>query len=130
MAQTRSSTEEQEIQGEQETRESEPRGFGEHSRGLASEYAHEQGWGLNEPERTRLPEGRQPSDGGTDYEYGARDFGDEPADTSGVDSKLEKTMEKALGATTQAGGERTSTATGSQTGSKTNDAADDKEEGQ
>ena len=29
----------------------EPRGFGEHVRGLAGEYAHEQGWGLNEEER-------------------------------------------------------------------------------
>ena len=60
----------------------EPRGLGEHTRGLASEYAHEQGWGLNEEERTSLPEGKQNTDGGTDYEYGARDFGDEPVDTS------------------------------------------------
>ncbi len=61
---------------------SEPRGFGEHSRGLAGEYAHEQGWGLNEEERRMQPEGAQPTDGGTDYDYGARDFGDEPVDTS------------------------------------------------
>ena len=33
----------------------EPAGLGEHAHGLASEYAHEQGWGLNEAERTRLP---------------------------------------------------------------------------
>ncbi len=62
----------------------EPKGFGEHTRGLASEYAHEQGWGLNEEERTRQPEEKQPSDGGTDYDYGARDFGDTAVDTSAV----------------------------------------------
>ena len=56
----------------------EPRGFGEHTRGLAGEYAHEQGWGLDEAERTRVPQAAQDTDGGTDYEYGARDFGDEP----------------------------------------------------
>ncbi len=60
----------------------EPRGFGEHSRGLAGEFAHEQGWGLNEEERRAQPGGAQPTDGGTDYEYGARDFGDEAVDTS------------------------------------------------
>lgn len=59
----------------------EPRGLGEHTRGLASEYAHEQGWGLDQDERTKLPEGKQVTDGGTDYEYGARDFGDEAVDT-------------------------------------------------
>ena len=56
----------------------EPRGFGEHTRGLAGEYAHEQGWGLDEENRTTLPEGPQDTDGGANYEYGARDFGDEP----------------------------------------------------
>ncbi len=60
----------------------EPRGFGEHSRGLASEYAHEQGWGLNEEERRAEPNEAQATDGGTDYDYGARDFGDEAVDTS------------------------------------------------
>ncbi len=60
----------------------EPRGLGEHARGLASEYAHEQGWGLEEDQRTKLPEGKQNTDGGTDYEYGAQDFGDEPVDAS------------------------------------------------
>ena len=59
----------------------EPRGLGEHARGLAAEYAHEQGWGLDEEQRTKLPEGKQDTDGGTDYEYGARDFGDEPTNT-------------------------------------------------
>lgn len=60
---------------------SEPRGFGQHTRGLAGEYAHEQGWGLDVEERTKLPDQPQDSDGGTDYEYGARDFGDDPVNT-------------------------------------------------
>ena len=60
----------------------EPRGFGEHSRGLAGEYAHEQGWGLDTEERTKQPDAPQDADGGTDYEYGARDFGDEPVNTA------------------------------------------------
>ena len=60
----------------------EPRGFGEHARGLASEYAHEQGWGLEEEQRTRQDTAPQDTDGGTDYEYGARDFGDEPVNTA------------------------------------------------
>ena len=60
----------------------EPRGFGEHTRGLSGEYAHEQGWGLDVEERTKQPETPQDADGGTDYEYGARDFGDEPVNTA------------------------------------------------
>ena len=62
----------------------EPVGFGEHTRGLSGEYAHEQGWGLNEAERTKLPEAKQDFEGGTDYDYGARDFGDTAVDTSNV----------------------------------------------
>ena len=85
----------------------EPRGFGEHARGLAGEYAHEQGWGLNEAERTALPRDRQPSYGGTEYDYSARDFGDEPTDMSaaagGKADDLERDVEKALGGTTQGG---------------------------
>ena len=57
----------------------EPRGFGEHTRGLSGEYAHEQGWGLDIEERTRLAQGKQDISGGNDYDYSARDFGDEPA---------------------------------------------------
>jgi hypothetical protein len=60
----------------------EPRGFGEHTRGLSGEYAHQQGWGLDIPERTRQSSAPQDTDGGTDYEYGARDFGDEPVNTA------------------------------------------------
>ncbi|HEY4009118.1 MAG TPA: hypothetical protein VGM11_03125 [Acidobacteriaceae bacterium] len=59
----------------------EPRGFGEHSRGLAGEYAHEQGWGLNVEQRKRSTDEPQNTDGGLDYDYGARDFGDEPVNT-------------------------------------------------
>lgn len=66
----------------QEEKQPEPRGFGEHTRGLAGEYAHEQGWQLNEQERTKETIGPQDTDGGGDYEYGARDFGDEPVNTA------------------------------------------------
>lgn len=59
----------------------EPRGFGEHTRGLSGEYAHEQGWGLNIEQRRRGSVNPQNPDGGLDYEYGARDFGDEPVNT-------------------------------------------------
>lgn len=60
----------------------EPAGFTPHSSGLASERAREQGWQTNEEERTKIPQGKQNEDGGTDYDHGARDFGDEPVDTS------------------------------------------------
>ena len=43
------------------------------------EYAHEQGWGLSEDQRRKMAGG---ADGGSDYEYGAQDFGDEAIDTS------------------------------------------------
>jgi len=59
----------------------EPRGFGKHSRGLSGEYAHEQGWGINIEQRRRQSIQPQNVDGGTDYEYGAQDFGDEPVNT-------------------------------------------------
>ena len=92
----------------------EPRGFGEHTKGLAGEYAHEQGWGLNEAERTAVPEGRQPTYGGVGYDYGARDFGDEATDMTGSDGGkaegLEKDVEKALGGATQSGGATTESA--------------------
>ena len=69
-------------QSEKQDQHEEPRGFGEHTRGLSAEYAHEQGWELNTEERTRQPSTPQETDGGTDYEYGARDFGDEPVNTA------------------------------------------------
>ena len=68
-------------QTEKTDRQPEPKGFGEHTRGLSAEYAHEQGWGLEVDERTHQASAPQETDGGTDYEYGARDFGDEPVNT-------------------------------------------------
>jgi len=70
----------------------EAQGFTVHSSGLASEYAREQGWGINEVERTKTPKQKQDYDGGTNYEYGARDFGDtarpgDPAKPSGYRNK-------------------------------------------
>jgi hypothetical protein len=59
-----------------------PAGFTQRSGGLASEHARELGWGINENERTHTPEGRQDADGGRDYNYGARDFGDTAVNTS------------------------------------------------
>lgn len=59
-----------------------PQGFTVHSSGLASEYAREQGWGINEDERTKTPQKKQDYDGGRNYDYGARDFGDSAVDTS------------------------------------------------
>jgi len=59
----------------------EPRGFGKHSRGLSGEYAHQQGWGLNLEQRRRESGQPQNIDGGSDRDYGAQDFGDEPVNT-------------------------------------------------
>jgi hypothetical protein len=59
----------------------EPRGFAEHTRKISSENAHQQGWGLNEEERRQIPPGKKDYEGGTDYDYGARDFGDEAVNT-------------------------------------------------
>lgn len=66
----------------------EPAGFTPHTSKAASEYAREQGWDLNEEERRKTPLEKQNYDGGTDYDYGARDFGDTAADTSSA--KAEK----------------------------------------
>ena len=60
----------------------EPRGFSEHTRKSSGENAHQQGWGLNEEERKQAAGDKTAHVGGTDYDYGARDFGDSPADTS------------------------------------------------
>ena len=62
-----------------------PAGFTTHSSGLASEYAREQGWGINEEERTKTPGQKQDYDGGSDYDYGARDFGDTAVDASSAE---------------------------------------------
>ena len=67
---------------EQDTKQEKPRGFSDQARGLAGEYAHEQGWGLNEEERSKEGLAPEDTDGGNDYDYGARDFGDEPVNTA------------------------------------------------
>ncbi len=61
----------------------------------AAEAAHEQGWDLKEDERRQAPEGAERTYGGNDYEYGARDFGDEPVNTagSGTADDIEKARE-------------------------------------
>jgi hypothetical protein len=64
-----------------------PKGFSPGARGPAGENAHEQGWQLNEEERTRTAKSMQGKTGGRDYNYGARDFGDRPVDTSSVESQ-------------------------------------------
>jgi hypothetical protein len=68
----------------------EPKGFTVHSSNLASEYAREQGWGINEEERTKTPQQKQQYDGGKDYDYGARDFGDAAVDTSSAQPAAER----------------------------------------
>jgi hypothetical protein len=66
-----------------------PKGFTVNSSSLASEYAREQGWGINEEERTKTPEEKQDYDGGRNYDYGARDFGDTAKDTSSAQPAAE-----------------------------------------
>lgn len=68
----------------------EPAGFTPRTSKRASEFAREQGWQTNEDERTSTPQEKQEYDGGTDYDYGAQDFGDTPRDTSSA-----KPIEKA-----------------------------------
>lgn len=71
-----------------------PLGFTTHSSGLASEYAREQGWGINEDERTRPAKGKQDIDGGTDYDYGPQDFGDTAVDTSAAQPPAQRAKGK------------------------------------
>lgn len=59
-----------------------PAGFTPRTGGLASEYAREMGWGLNEPERAKERKEKQDADGGTNYDYGAADYGDTAKDTT------------------------------------------------
>src|SRR3954454_20987306 len=67
-----------------------PKGFAVNSSSLASEYAREQGWGINEEERTKTPQEKQDYDGGRNYDYGARDFGDTAKDTSSAEPAAER----------------------------------------
>src|SRR6478752_6325722 len=64
-----------------------PKGFSPGLRGPAGENAHEQGWQLNEEERMRIAKSMQGKTGGRDYNYGARDFGDRPVDTSSTNDQ-------------------------------------------
>lgn len=70
------------FQKPKNARPQEPSGFTPRSSGRASERARQQGWQTREEEGTEQPAGKLPSDGGTDYDYGARDFGDLPENTS------------------------------------------------
>ena len=79
-----------------ESHAEEPRGFGEHTRGLAGEYAHEQGSQLSEDERRKLPGDAEATKGGTEYEYGARDFGDEPVKTTGATDEAVQAARQSL----------------------------------
>ena len=58
-----------------------PKGFSPGLRGPAGENAHEQGWQINEEERTKDAKSLQGRTAGRDFNYGARDFGDRPAAT-------------------------------------------------
>lgn len=77
----------------------EPKGFTTHSSGAASDYAREQGWEINEEQRAETPKEKQPYDGGRDYDYGARDFGDTAEDTSSAQPQedVRKAAEKLKG---------------------------------
>lgn len=50
----------------------EPAGFTPRTSGLASEHAREQGWDINEEQRSQTPREKQKYDGGRDYDYGAQ----------------------------------------------------------
>jgi hypothetical protein len=79
-----------------------PQGFTVHSSGLASEYAREQGWGINEEERTKTPGEKQDYDGGRNYDYGARDFGDTAKDTSSSRPAAQRDRTRPIGQKRQA----------------------------
>lgn len=60
----------------------EPRGLDDRNLGPTAEAAHEQGWQINQEQRTSQPSGKPAHYGGTDYNYGAQDLGDTPEDMS------------------------------------------------
>ena len=74
-----------------------PKGFSPGARGPAGENAHEQGWQLKEEERTRIAKSMQGKTGGRDYNYGARDFGDKPVDTSSAKDQTSSARQKHAG---------------------------------
>jgi hypothetical protein len=71
-----------------------PEGFTPQTSGLASEYARELGWGIKEEERTQTPKEKQNYDGGKNYDYGPRDFGDTAMDTSSAQAPAQSTKGK------------------------------------
>jgi hypothetical protein len=64
----------------------EPEGFTPGTQGETGKAAREEGWGLDEEERTKPPQGQRPEFGGNDYDYGAQDFGDTPS-RAGADAE-------------------------------------------
>ncbi len=64
----------------------EPEGLGEHNLGPTGEAAQQQGWDINEEQRTQQPSRKPEHYGGQNYNYGARDFGDTPEDMSQMES--------------------------------------------
>jgi hypothetical protein len=72
-----------------------PKGFSPGARGPAGENAHEQGWQLNEEERTRIAKLMQGKTGGRDST--TRDFGDKPRDTSSANAPLQSSAQQAHG---------------------------------
>lgn len=90
-------TEQEQNQKQLQTEDKrEPKGFTTHTSRAASEYAREQGWDINEEQRAQTPKEKQPYDGGRDYDYGARDFGDTAVDTSSAQPRqdVSKAVEK------------------------------------
>lgn len=72
----------------------EPAGLGEHARGPASEAAHEQGWDINEEERTKQRERRPAHYGGKGYDYGAQDFGDTAGKLDNPEGATDETKDR------------------------------------
>ena len=72
-----------------------PEGFTPGTQGEAGKAAREEGWGLNEDERKKPPQGLHPEFGGKDYDYGPQDFGDTPS-RAGADAErdLDQANEK------------------------------------
>ncbi len=73
-----------------------PQGFTVYSSKRSSEYAREQGWGINEEERKKTALEKQDYDGGRNYDYGARDFGDTAVDTSSVKAAADRNRNRPL----------------------------------
>jgi hypothetical protein len=83
---------------EEKDKAREPLGFGKRTRGLPGEYAHEQGWGLDVEERTRQGGPPRDTDGGSEYNYSAQDFGDDPVNMARVGTGVdEEAARRALG---------------------------------